>query len=113
MSLKPAVLYLGGTLGTSLATLATGPTNTTTLVTKAAFTNTDTVARLLTVNLIRSGGSASSANILIDAQPIAAGETYDATELEGQILNSGDFVQAKADAAAVVNCTGISGFAFA
>lgn len=110
MSLSPSVLFLGGQLGTSLGTLVTGKANTKALVTKAMFANTDTDARLLTVNLVRSGGSASAANILINAQPIASGESYEATELEGQILNPGDTIQAKADAVAVVNCTGISGY---
>jgi hypothetical protein len=113
MSLSPGVLYLGGQLTTSLATLYTSPANTKTLITKVVFTNTDTVARLLTVNLVRSGGSASSANILINGQSIPAGGSYEATELEGQILNAGDFVQAKADAGSVVNCTGISGYTIA
>jgi len=113
MSLSPGVLYLGGALNSSLGTLVTGQTNAKTLITKAVFTNTDTVARLLTVNLVRSGGAASAANILIDAQSIPAGGSYDAPELVGQILNPGDFVQAKADAAAVVNCTGVSGYVVA
>lgn len=113
MSLSPGVLYLGGLLTSSLATLFTGQTNTKTLITKASFVNTDTVARLLTVNLIRSGGSASAANTLIDAVAIPAGGSYLAPELVGQILNAGDFVQAKADAGSVVNCTGVSGFVIA
>lgn len=111
MSLSPSVLYLGGQLTASLVTLYTSPTNTKTLITKAIFTNTDTVARLLTVNLIRSGGSAGNSNILIDAQSIPAGGSYEAVELEGQILNAGDFVQAKADAVTAINCTGLSGYA--
>jgi hypothetical protein len=113
MSLSPGVLYLGGALTNALVTLYTSPANSKSLVTKTVFTNTDTVARLLTVNLIRSGGSASAANILVDAQSIPAGASYEATELEGQWLNTGDFIQAKADTGAVVNCTGISGYAVA
>ena len=110
MSLSPSVLYLGGLLSNSLGTLFTVPANSKVLVTKACFTNTDTVARLLTGNLVRSGGSAGAGNILIDAHSIPAGETYEATELEGQICNAGDFFQAKGDAASVINCTGISGY---
>lgn len=113
MSLSPSVLFLGGQLGTSLGTLVTGKTNAKTLITKAMFTNTDTDARLLTVNLVRSGGAASSANILINAVPIAAGESYEATELEQQILDAGDTIQAKADAVTALNCTGISGYVIA
>jgi hypothetical protein len=111
MSLSPSVLYLGGTLTNALVTLFTSPTNTRSLITKAVFTNFDTVARLLTVNLVRSGGSAGNGNILIDAVSIPAGASYEATELFGQILNAGDFVQAKADANSAINCTGISGYA--
>lgn len=110
MSLTPSVLYPGGQAATAVATLVTAGANAKTLITKAVFTNLDTTARLLTLYLVRAGGSAAAVNTLTYQASLGAGETYEAFELEGQILGAGDLVQWKADAAAVVNCTGVSGY---
>lgn len=110
MSLSPAVLYGGGQATTSVATLVTAQANAKTLLTKAVFTNLDAAVRLLTLYLVRAGAAASSANTLIYQKTLAAGASYEADELEGQILTAGDLIQWKADAAGVVNCTGVSGF---
>lgn len=109
--ITPKTLYTGGQLTNAAATLFTSPTNTKSVITQAAFTNVDTVARLLTVWIVRSGGAASDANILIDEKSLAAQETYVSPELAGQILGAGDFVQAKADANSVITVAGISGYA--
>lgn len=113
MSVIPSVLYPGGQLTTAAAILATGAANAQTLVTKAVFTNTDTSARLLTVYIVRSGGSPGTANTVTYQTSLGAKQTYEATEIEDQILGPGDTIQAKADAAAVVNCTGVSGYVIA
>lgn len=110
MTISPKTLYTGGQLTTSAATLYTSPANTKTIVTEATFTNVDTVARLLTVYIVRSGGTASAANTLISAKSIAAGEAYVSPELAGQILGPGDFIQAKADANTAITVAGISGY---
>lgn len=110
MSLSPSPLYTGGQLTTVAATLYTSPTNTKTIVTEATFTNVDTVARLLTVYIVRSGGSAGAANTLIAARSLAKGEAYVSPELAGQVLGPGDFIQAKADANTAITCAGISGY---
>lgn len=108
--ITPQTLYTGGQLTNAAATLYTSPTNTKTVVTQATFTNVDSVARLLTVWIVRSGGSSSDTNILIDVRSLAANESYVATELAGQILGAGDFIQAKADANSVITCAGINGY---
>lgn len=108
MTTTPKTLYTGGQLTTSAATLFTAQANAKTVITEWAFVNTDSVARTLTVYLVRSGGAASAANVLIDARSLAAGETYNPPT--GQILGAGDFIQAKADSGAVVTCPGISGY---
>ncbi len=108
--ITPKTLYTGGQLTASAATLYTSPTNTRTVVTQAAFTNVDSVARLLTVWIVRSGGASSDTNILIDVRSLAANETYVAPELAGQILGPGDFLQAKCDANSAITCAGISGY---
>jgi len=108
MTVTPVVLYTGGQLTTSAATLFTSPANTKSLITDWSFVNTDAVARLLTVYVARSGGAASAANVLLNAIPLAAGQTYRVTQKP--TLGPGDFIQAKADAGGVVTCPGISGF---
>lgn len=110
MSLTPDVLFAGGLASTAAQTMVTGQPNETTILTKAVFTNTDTAARLLTLYIVRAGATPGSANTLTYQTSIAAKGSYEAFELEGQILAAGDTVQWKADAAGVVNCTGISGF---
>jgi hypothetical protein len=109
MTVTPSVLYSGGQLTNAAATLFTASVNAKTLITQWAFTNVDSVARLLTVYVVRSGGTASAANTLIDDVSIAAGETYTAVPT-GVLLGAGDFIQAKADANTAITCPGISGY---
>ncbi len=108
--ITPKPLYTGGQLTASAATLYTSPTNTKTIVTQAVFTNVDTVARLLTVWIVRAGGAASDANLLIDEKSLAVGEAYVSPELAGKMLGAGDFIQAKADATTAITCAGIDGY---
>lgn len=110
MALTPSVLFTGGQASTGATTMVTAQANAKTLVTKAVFTNTDTTARLLTLYIVRAGASASSANTLTYQKSLAAGATYEAFELENQLLNGGDLIQWKADAGSAVNCTGVSGY---
>jgi len=110
MTISPKVLYPGGQLTASAATLFTSPANTTTIISSAVFTNVDSVARLLTVYVVRSGGTAGAANTLISARSLAAGEAYPSPELAGVILGPGDFIQAKADAATAITASEISGY---
>lgn len=110
MSVTPMVLYGGGQLAGAAAALFTCPVNTRSIVSAATFTNTDTVARLLTVYVVRSGGVAAAANVLIDGLSIAPGQSYVSPELQGQTLGSGDSIQALADGASTITCAGISGY---
>ena len=61
-------------------------------ITSAVFTNTDTSVETITVYLVRSGGAAGPANILISAQPLAPGQAYIARELSGRNLAAGDYL---------------------
>ena len=62
-------------------------------------TNTDTVNRTFSVNLVTSGGSAGNANLVIDDRTVVPGETYLCQELVGQALESGSFISTIASAA--------------
>ncbi len=69
------------------------------LIDKATVTNTDTVNRSFSVNLIQSGGSATNANLIIDDRTVVPGETYNCPELIGHELDPGAFISTMASAA--------------
>jgi hypothetical protein len=69
------------------------------LTDKATVTNTDTVSRTFSVNLVTSGGSAGNSNLVIDEKTVVPGETYLCPELVGQALDPGGFISTIASAA--------------
>jgi hypothetical protein len=69
------------------------------IIDKATVTNTDTVNRTFSVNLVTSGGSPGNSNLVIDDRTVVPGETYLCPELVGQSLESGSFISTIASAA--------------
>lgn len=69
------------------------------LIDKATVTNTDTVNRTFSVNIVQSGGSATNANLIIDDRTVVPGETYLCPELIGHELDPGAFISTVASAA--------------
>jgi len=69
------------------------------VIDKFTATNTTTSNVTLSVNLVTSGGSASAANLIVDARTIAPDETYTFPELVGQALEAGGFISTIASAA--------------
>jgi hypothetical protein len=69
------------------------------IIDKATVTNTDTVNRTFSVNLVTSGGSAGNSNLVIDDRTVVPGETYLCPELVGQALEPGGFISTIASAA--------------
>lgn len=67
-------------------------TNVRAIIDKATVTNTDTVARTFSVNIVTSGGSAGNSNIVIDNRTVQPDETYLCPELVGHVLLSGGFI---------------------
>ena len=96
----------GTQLPTSASAQYTTPANTRTLIKKLTFTNTTTNARLVTLYLVSSGGSAGSSSMLSYEKTLAPKETWEAYEAEGHILEPGDSIQAFSDAAASVTVHG-------
>lgn len=92
-------LVEGSQLTTSAATYYTAPANTTTIIKKVTITNTSSGAVTVTIYLVPSGGSAGAANTITSAKSIAAGATYEAYEVENQVLMTSDSIQALASAA--------------
>jgi hypothetical protein len=116
MAITPVVMQPGLLLAASESIIYLAPVDapngdalTGAQITTAAFTNTDTGAHKITVNIGRSSGSIGAANLAVDAQPLAPGQTWIAAQLAGQILGPGDSIQAFADTAGLVNAI-ISGF---
>jgi len=62
------------------------------LIDKATVTNTDTVNRTFSVNLVQVSGTASNSNLIIDDRTVVPGETYQCPELVGQELDPGAFI---------------------
>lgn len=62
------------------------------LIDKATVTNTDTVNRTFSVNLVQSGGTAGNTNLTIKDRTVVPGETYLCPELVGQALDSSSFI---------------------
>ena len=67
-------------------------TNVRAIIDKATVTNTDTVARTFSVNIVTSGGSAGNSNLVIDTRTVQPDETYLCPELVGQVLAPGGFI---------------------
>ena len=74
-------------------------TNVKAIIDKATVTNTSANNVTLSVNLVTSGGSAGSANLIMDTRTIVPDETYLCPELVGQVLEAGSFMSTIAGAA--------------
>lgn len=103
MTVTPKKLFTPAQLTNSAATYYTVPAGTKTIIKKCTFTNNDTAVRTVTLYLVESGGSAGVTNLIIKAKAIAPGEVYEAYEVEGHIMNAGDFIRALADSASQVS----------
>ena len=69
------------------------------IIDKATITNTSAANVTVSVNLVTSGGSASSSNLIISLRTIVPAETYLCPELVGQVLEAGGFISTIAGAA--------------
>lgn len=76
------------------------------VVKKLTFCNTTAGALTFTVHLVPSGGTASATNMIGSVQPIAANETIDFFQAQGQTLQAGATIQALASAATSISITG-------
>ena len=103
-TLTPKCLVQGTLLTTSAATpLYTVPGATTRTVRSLTICNTGGTARTVTVHLVASGGSPSAANMVLNAVPLAAGETLFPVGPDLWQLQAGDAIHASADSAAQVS----------
>jgi hypothetical protein len=100
MAVNPKQMIANQTVGASTTTFYTVPANTIARVNELLLCNTDTAARTVTVYFVPAAGTAAAANTVLKDVVVAAGET----RFFGldQVLETGGFVQAAADAASVV-----------
>ena len=99
MSVTVKVLVPPLQMQATQTTQYTSPASTKAIIDKATVTNTDTVNRTFSVNLVTTGGSATNANLVIDDRALVPGETYTCPELVGQALEAGGFISTIASAA--------------
>lgn len=106
--ITPKKLFAPAQLTNAAATYYTVPGNTRTIIKKLTFTNpvSSAAARLVTVYLIPSGGSASDTTTITSQKAVAIGQSWECFEAENHILNPGDFLQAFADAGTDVTIMG-------
>lgn len=73
-----------------------------TIIDKFTATNTSGAVATISVNIVTSGGSPGSANLIVDSRAIAVDETYTFPELVGQTLESAGFISTIASAASAL-----------
>lgn len=85
-------------VASSIAAIYSAPASTKAVIKRAIFTNTTGGSITLLVHLVPPSGSVADGNMAINDLSIAAGETYIAGELEGQVVEATGSIQAEASA---------------
>jgi predicted deacylase len=83
----------------SIGILYGAGTSTKAVVKRASFCNTTAGSITLLVHLVPPGASVTDGNMLINRVSIGAGETYIASELEGQVVEAAGAIHAEASVA--------------
>jgi len=81
----------------------TTPVNTRTLLKKVTFTNTTALARLVTVHLVTAPDIGEAKNIIAVTQTLAPFETWEASKIEGHVLEAASSFRSFADLTLVVS----------
>ena len=76
---------------------------TTTIVDAVAMTNVGALVAEVSLSLVPFGGLSDLENRLMNQQPIRYHQTFLASNIIGQVLNTGDFISAFCDLANTVN----------
>lgn len=79
-----------------------------TVIDKLTITNIGASAVTISINLVAAGDSANNFNLVLKLKAVQPNETYQATELVGQVLESGGFISsiASAPSVLVISATG-------
>lgn len=93
MTVTAKVLLEGTIIPNADTTVYTTPLSTTTIIDKVTSANYDTVARTITISIVKAGNAVGDA-YYIAKRTLAAKETYIWPEVVGQILAAEDYVSA-------------------
>lgn len=99
-------LFQPAQLGVAAVTYYTVGANIRTTIDKLTFSNNTAIARLVTVYLVPSGGTASDTNTIRKTKTVPPNDTWECYEAEGHVLEAGDFIQALCDLASAVSIMG-------
>lgn len=102
MAYTAKALIPGSTLTTAAAVYYTVPPGVNTRITQFSLTNTDAVARTVSVYLVDNAAAPTAADTLIKDKTLAAGETWVPYQALGAVLSPGGTIQLIADAVSVV-----------
>jgi hypothetical protein len=102
MSITAKCLIDAKYAGSSATKEYTAPSSTKTIIDKFTATNTNDSAITISVYIVKSEDTATDSNLVIDEKSIDSKATADLSELQNQILNTGDFVSVKASVASKV-----------
>lgn len=103
MTTTALALIPDATLTGADANYYTCPANTTTVFKRSVFTNTSANAVTVTVNVVRSGGSSATTNVIVPGKAVAPNDTYVSPEMAGLTLGAGDSIHAQAGTSGVIN----------
>jgi len=103
MAVVPTVLIPPKQAENAQTAQYTAPTGARTRIDKFTVTNTGGVNATLSVWLVTDSGSASNANLVVNAKPVVPSETYLCPELIGQWLLTGSFIVTQASAATTLS----------
>lgn len=79
------------------------PDGTRSIIDKCTVINTSASNVTFSANLVAASGTASDANLVIDARAIAVGETYTCPEIVGHILEPNGFISTLAGSASALS----------
>jgi hypothetical protein len=102
MTITASVLAQSRTVQNTQTTQYTS-TGVTTILDKCTATNYGATAATISINLVQSGQSAASSNLVVKARRLQANETYTFPEIVGHVLNPGDFLSTLAGTAGVIS----------
>jgi len=105
MKTNPVQIIASQAMSDALVTYYTSPANKKTLISKVSITNIGTAALAFDLHVVPSGGAASTANKIFSAEVVDSGASLPLHQIEAQILEAGDFIQAKINTATSTDLT--------
>lgn len=109
MAITPKALYGPDQLSATQTQLYSCPVGTRAQVTTGSFTNTDTAVQSYSIWLVRSGDTASDANLIVDGEGLSAKQNAVPRQLSLRNLSAGDAIYGQASSGAKITAV-IDGF---